>query len=204
MSTVGGRAATTRGVLLRMREQLEFVKRGKELLEMKRDQLASEINKLLGKLKERQEIDRNLMKAYEKLKNAYSTQGYSSIASQAAAVAELEIKSRPISIMGVIVPEITVDKKPTISNVPNLSSYEVASQLNSLMDKLLEISLVEAQIEILARELMMTNRKVNALNKVLIPNIMELIRYIEGKLEEEMLEEFFRGKRLKKIMERSD
>ena len=202
MSTVGGRAATTRGVLLRMREQLEFVKRGKELLEMKRDQLASETNKLLGKLKERQELDKNLMKAYDQLKIAYSTQGYSSIASQATAVAELEIRSRPVSIMGVVVPELTIEKSPNFTHVPNLSTYEVANQLNSLMGKLLEISLVEAQIEILARELMMTNRKVNALNKVLIPNIMELMRYIEGKLEEEMLEEFFRSKRLKKIMER--
>ena len=71
------------------------------------------------------------------------------------------------------------------------------------MDRLLEISVVEAQIEILARELMMTNRKVNALNKVLIPGIIELIAYIEGKLEEEMLEEFFRAKRLKQVLERS-
>ena len=37
MSSLVGKAATTRGVLLRMREQLEFVKRGRELLEMKRN-----------------------------------------------------------------------------------------------------------------------------------------------------------------------
>jgi len=202
MSTATGRAAATRGVLLRMREQLEFIKRGRELLEMKRDQLASEINKLLGKLKERESVEKSLMEVYETLKAIYSAQGYSSVASQAAAVTELEVKATPISIMGVVVPEISVAKKPSMANIPNLSTYDVAKRLNAVLDHLLEISVVEARIEILARELMVTNRKVNALDKVLIPGIMESIAYIEGKLEEEMLEEFFRAKRLKKVLER--
>jgi len=203
MSSFAGRAATTRGVLLRMREQLEFVKRGRELLEMKRDQLASETNKLLGKLKERQSIDENLMEVYRKLKAAYSTQGYSSVASQATAVTGLEVKTRPISVMGVIVPEISVEEMPNINYIPNPSTYDVANQFKSVLDNLLDISVVETKIEVLARELMMTNRKVNALNKVLIPGILESIRYIEGKLEEEMLEEFSRAKHLKKVLERS-
>lgn len=202
MSSFIGRTAATRGVLLRIREQLDFIKRGRELLEMKRDQLASEINKLLGKLSERESLEKNLMEVYEKLKAAYSTQGYSKVASQATAVSGLEVKTRPISVMGVVVPEVSVDKRPSIKYVPDLSTYDVAKRLNNVFDLLLEISVVEAQIEILAHELMMTNRKVNALNKVLIPEIQEMIRYIEGKLEEEMLEEFSRGKRLKKVLEK--
>jgi vacuolar-type H+-ATPase subunit D/Vma8 len=47
---------------------------------------------------------------------------------------------------------------------------------------------------------MMTNRKVNALERVLIPQTIELIRYIDGRLEEEALEEFFRAKRVKAVI----
>jgi vacuolar-type H+-ATPase subunit D/Vma8 len=46
----------------------------------------------------------------------------------------------------------------------------------------------------------MTNRKVNSLERVLIPGLLELIRYVEGRLEEESLEEFFRAKCVKKVI----
>jgi V/A-type H+-transporting ATPase subunit D len=187
-----------------MREQLEFVKRGRELLEMKRDHLASEINKLLEKLKQRESLDKKVLELYEKLTSVYSSQGYLSVASQAAAVTGLKIAVKPISIMGVVVPEIRIEKKPDFSSISNLSTYDVAEKFNIILEQLLEMAILEAQIEVLAKELMMTNRKVNALNKVLIPGIMESIKYIEGKLEEEMLEEFSRAKILKKVLRRVD
>jgi len=197
MSVLLGRAAATRGVLLRLREQLEFVNRGRELLKMKRDHLASEVNRLLKKIRVRQTVDRQLMEAYEKLKATYSSLGYSSTASEASTVGELEVRVRPISIMGVVVPEVLLGKKPKIDYIPSLSAYEAAREVNAAIKDLLELAETEAQIEAIAQELMMVNRKVNALDKVLIPSMLELIRYIEGRLEEEMLEEFFRAKRVR-------
>jgi vacuolar-type H+-ATPase subunit D/Vma8 len=47
---------------------------------------------------------------------------------------------------------------------------------------------------------MLTNRKVNALERVILPNMLETLRYIEGRLEEETLEEFFRAKRVKAVI----
>ena len=195
-----GRVAVTRGVLLRLREQLDFTKRGKELLEMKRDNLAAETNRLLDKIKVRHEFEQRLMEAYGSLKTAYMTLGYSRLQSQAFTVKPLEAKVRLRSVMGVLVPEIVQGQKPEINSITDPSAYAAAEQLTSSMKELLSIAEAEARIESIAQELMLTNRKVNALERVILPSILETLRYIEGRLEEETLEEFFRAKRVKALI----
>ncbi len=195
-----GRVAVTRGVLLRLREQLDFTKRGKELLEMKRDNLAAETNRLLAKIKVRHEFEQRLMEAYGSLRTAYLTLGYSRLQSQAYTVKPLEAKVRLRSVMGVLVPEIVQGQKPAINSLTDPSAYAAAEQLTSSMGELLSIAEAEARIESIAQELMLTNRKVNALERVILPNIIDTLRYIEGRLEEETLEEFFRAKRVKALI----
>jgi len=197
-----GRVAVTRGVLLRLREQLDFTKRGKELLEMKRDNLAAETNRLLAKIKVRHEFEQRLMQAYESLRTAYVTLGYSRLQSQAFTVKPLEAKVRLHSVMGVLVPEIVKGQKPAINSITDPSAYAAAVQLTSSMVELLSIAEAEARIESIAQELMLTNRKVNALERVVLPKMLETLRYIEGRLEEETLEEFFRAKRVKAVIRR--
>lgn len=195
-----GRVAVTRGVLLRLREQLDFTKRGKELLEMKRDNLAAETNRLLARIKVRHEFEQRLMEAYGSLRTAYVTLGYSRLQSQAFTVKPLEAKVRLRSVMGVLVPEIVQGQKPAINSITDPSAYAAAEQLTNSMGELLNIAEAEARIESIAQELMLTNRKVNALERVILPNILETLRYIEGRLEEETLEEFFRAKRVKALI----
>jgi V/A-type H+-transporting ATPase subunit D len=199
-----GRVAVTRGVLLRLREQLDFTKRGKELLEMKRDNLAAETNRLLDKIRARHEFEERLMEAYDTLRTAYMTLGYSRLQSQAFTVIPLEARVRLRSVMGVLVPEIVQGKKPAISSVTDPSAYAAARQLTESMGELLSIAEAEARIESIAQELMLTNRKVNALERVILPKMQETLRYIEGRLEEETLEEFFRAKRVKAIIRGQD
>jgi H(+)-transporting ATP synthase subunit D len=198
--SVAGRAAVSRGILLRLREQLEFTKKGQELLKMKRDHLASETNKLLSKVAERNELDRRLMEAYESLKAAYLSLGYTGLQSQAAAVDKMEIRVRPRSIMGVMVPEVLIEKKANTNSVSSSSASQAAVELNNLMEDLIKLVEAESRLESIAHELMMTNRKVNSLERVMIPGLLELISYVEGRLEEESLEEFFRAKLVKKVI----
>jgi V/A-type H+/Na+-transporting ATPase subunit D len=197
-----GRVAVTRGVLLRLREQLDFTKRGKELLEMKRDNLAAETNRLLVRIKLRHEFEQRLMEAYGSLRTAYVTLGYSRLQSQAFTVKPLEAKVRLRSVMGVLVPEIVQGQKPAINSITDPSAYAAAEQLTSSIEELLSIAEAEARIESIAQELMLTNRKVNALERVILPKLLETLRYIEGRLEEETLEEFFRAKRVKAVIRR--
>ena len=198
--SAAGRAAVTRGVLLRLREQLEFTRKGQELLKMKRDHLAAETNKLLPKIAERERLDRKIMEAYESLKVAYLNLGYSGLYSQASTVDKMNVRIRPRSIMGVIVPEVLVEKEANVDSISSPSAHQAGLELKNLMKELIELAEAESRIENIAYELMMTNRKVNALERVLIPGLLELIRYVEGRLEEESLEEFFRTKRVKQVI----
>jgi V/A-type H+-transporting ATPase subunit D len=195
-----GRVAVTRGVLLRLREQLEFTKRGKELLEMKRDNLAAETNRLLAEINARHEFEQRLMEAYSTLRTACMTLGYSRLQSQASTVSPMEAKVRLRSVMGVLVPEIVRGKESTFDSITEPSAYAAAQQLTEALGRLLTIAEAEAKIESIAQELMLTNRKVNALERVILPGLMETLRYIEGRLEEETLEEFFRAKRVKAVI----
>jgi len=195
-----GRAAVTRGALLRLREQLDFIKRGEELLKMKRDNLAAETNRLLAKVGVRHELEQRLMKAYLALKTAYLTLGFSRVQSHAFATIPLQAKTRLRSVMGVLVPEIVHSEKPTTASITDPSACTAAEQLTATIGELLELAEAEARIECIAQELMMTNRKVNALERVVIPDLQKLITYIEGRLEEETLEEFSRAKRVKAVI----
>jgi V/A-type H+-transporting ATPase subunit D len=196
------RAAATKGVLLRLREQLGFIEKGKEILKMKREQLAGEINRLLAEVKIRGDLEREIMEAYEYLKKAHSTLGYQNLKSMALTVGQTDVSGLMYSIMGVVVPELRIEKEADISNVASGVAYEAAEKLSPLLSRIIRLGESEAKIERLVDEFMSTNRKVNALEQIVIPSIAGTIRYIEGRLYEEMLEEFIRTKHVRDVIRR--
>ncbi|MGQ9468844.1 MAG: V-type ATP synthase subunit D [Nitrososphaerales archaeon] len=196
------RAAATKGVLLRLREQLGFIEKGKEILKMKREQLAGEINHLLAEVKTRGELEKEIMEAYEYLKKAYSMLGYQNLQSMSLTVGQIDVSGLTYSVMGVVVPELRIEKEVDISNVPPGIAHEAAEKLSPLLGKIIRLSESEAKIERLVDEFMSTNRKVNALEQIVIPSIASTIRYIEGRIYEEMLEEFIRTKHVREAIRR--
>jgi len=189
-----GRTTATRGTLIKLRDTLEFIQNGQEILKMKRDRLAGELNSLLGKLASREEAEKRLMEIYVDFKGALATLGYGAVSSTASSISQMKAEVNPISIMGVVVPKIMVKEKPQINSIQNISLYEVAEKLQMEIDELLDVAQIETNIERIAYELMMINRKVNALEKVIIPAYLKLIRYIEDLLFDEDLEDFARIK----------
>jgi len=196
------RVAATKGVLLRLREQLGFIEKGKEILKMKREQLAGEINRLLAEVKARGELEKEVMEAYDYLKKAHSMLGYQNLQSMALTVGQIDVSGLTYSVMGVAVPELRIEKEADISNVPSGVAYEAAEKISPLITKIIKLGESEAKIERLVDEFMSTNRKVNALEQIVIPSIASTIRYIEGRLYEEMLEEFIRTKHVREAIRR--
>ncbi len=186
-------------MLQKAREQLGFIEKGKEVLTMKRDQLASELNKLLSELGRRKTIDKSIGDAFDLVKYAFATGGFDSFASAASTVSLIEVRALPTSIVGVVMPEVEVIKKPGTEQIPSQIMMKAATKLAAAVQEAIELAVVEAKVERLARELMATNRKVNALEKVVIPGNKETIRYIEEKLSEQALQEFFVTKRMRDL-----
>jgi V/A-type H+-transporting ATPase subunit D len=197
-----GKVTATRGNLLKLRSTLKFVQNAMDVLKMKRDRLAGELNKLLRELARRQIAEKRLMEIYADLKIALATLGYSAVFSEGLGVSKMKVEFNSISIMGAIVPKVTIKDKPSISSIENLSLYRLAEKQLTLIDELLSVAQIEASVERIANELMKVNRKVNALEKVIVPTYLKQIRYIEDSLFDEELEDFARIKHIQAVLGR--
>lgn len=192
--SIVGKVSATKGALLKAKEQYSFILKGKEILEMKRDRLAGDINKSLPIIRKRDELENKLLNLYHEAKKVISSVGVNEAASYSKAVRPIRTKLLIKSIMGVPEPHIKLLEEVKVSAALNPYIQNIASTLLDLFNELLEVAEVEAKVEREALELMSVNRKVNALEKILIPAYVELIRYIEERISEEELEEFVKTK----------
>lgn len=186
--------SATRGTLLAMRQQLGFIRKGKEILEMKRDRIAGELNQLLPEVKKRIEVEDKVMDAYKAFVSALIKVGYEEFVNNARVLANFEVNLKRKLVMGVEEYDIEISKEPDISSIPNPVVQDAARKLYNAFEKMLKLVETENKIEALAMDLMSTARKVNALEKIVIPMYEDLVRYIEERLMEDMLEEFVRTK----------
>jgi V/A-type H+-transporting ATPase subunit D len=194
-----GRVTATRGALIRLRTNLKLITDGKNILKVKRDRLVGELNNLIKEFDRRKKLENRLTGVYEDFKEATANLGYEHIASTFLPISKIKIQVRPISIMGVIVPKITVKEKPRIDSIQDMELYKIAGNMSDLIDELLHIAQIETEIERIANELLRINRKVNALEKVIIPSAEKQVRYIEELLLDEDLEEFSRIKHVRNV-----
>ncbi|RDD53837.1 MAG: V-type ATP synthase subunit D [Candidatus Korarchaeota archaeon NZ13-K] len=195
-----GRVLPTKGFLIRLRERLRLLKSGVEALKMKRDQLVRESQSLIPDLKRRVDIERRLEEAYTLLKLAYSAAGPEEMRKAALLTTPLLTEMRVRSVIGVEVPEIKVVGL-NLAVSPSLNAVVIAAarKFADAIREMMPLVNSEAKFERLASALADTMRKVNALEKIVIPDHEAAINYIEEMLDEESLEEFIMVKKYRQI-----
>lgn len=195
-----GRVLPTKGFLIRLRERLRLLRSGVEALKMKRDQLVKEGQSLIPDLKRRSDIERKLEEAYALLKLAYSAAGPEEMRKAALLTTPLLTDMRVRSVIGVEVPEIRVVGL-SLAVSPSLNAVVIAAarKFADAVREMMSLVNSEAKFERLAVALADTMRKVNALEKIVIPDHEEAIRYVEEMLDEESLEEFLMVKKYRQI-----
>jgi V/A-type H+-transporting ATPase subunit D len=194
-----GKTTPTRGALIKLKDTLKFIREGKDVLKMKRDRLAGELNDQIKDSESRKTVEGELMEVYAKLKEVLTNLGYGVVASSAWAVPRIETRIMQVSVMGVTLPRIAVTKRPSADSIQDLGLHQVAVELQALIVDLLSLAQTEANIERISHELMMTNRKVNALEKTIIPEYERKISYIQDLLFDEDLEGFAGIKHIKNV-----
>lgn len=193
----------TRSNLLRMKQELQFIREGYQILDRKREILTTELIHLAhdGEALQKQ-VWEQLAKAYHILGLAKLTMGQEHVEWAALAVnktVDVQLKLR--SVMGVPIP--TVDAHggpPGIPYSPGDTTArldEASVAFNQVLSLIPELAELETSIWRLALELRKTQRRVNALQHIFIPNYEETIAFIQSELEEREREEVFRLKRLK-------
>ena len=108
------------------------------------------------------------------------------------------------NVMSVMVPEYDVKQEGSpvnygFVNVPLLLDAAL-EQFSKLIVRLLELAAEEKAIRLMAGEIERTRRRVNALEYVMIPNLVETIRYISMKLDEQERSTLSRLMKIKEIV----
>jgi len=193
----------TKSTLLGLKQSLEFAQEGFDLLEQKRQILVYELmSRLEAARRAQQAVDEAMAPAFEALREAVLRSGTEAMGREAlAVVAEHRIEVKPRSVMGLSLPMVRVEHqapRPTFSVAGGSAlSDEVMKRFTKALEAVARLAEVENAVLRLASEVRRTQRRVNALEKIFIPDHKETIAYIEGVLEEREREEFVIMKRAK-------
>jgi V/A-type H+-transporting ATPase subunit D len=193
----------TRSNLLRMKQDLRFAREGYEILDRKREVLTTELIRLAHDAEVLQQQVWNLLAAaYRALEKANLTMGQERVEWAALAAnktVEVQIKYR--GVMGVPIPTIEAHGEPPempYSLGDTMATLDEASAtFREALSRMPELSELMTSVWRLARELRKTQRRVNALQYIFIPDYEVTVAFIESALEEREREETFRLKRLK-------
>ncbi len=202
--------APTRSNLLQRRDQVKLAIRGADLLKRKRDALVGEFFALVkSSLEARRDLSRVSREAYFALFLANAWDGPEAVGSLALAQqGELEISLKMENIFGVKVPQVqppTFDESLPFSPVTaGASTLEAAKQFRKLVEAIVRVAATETRLRKIGEEIKKTNRRVNALEQLVIPGINYEIRHIRSVLDQRALEEVTVLKRIKAKLQARD
>lgn len=200
----------TRMDLLKLKKKINLASKGHKILKEKRDALVSEFFSLIDELKEKRKIlEANLADAYKAIILAEGVSGYGEVERAADSTVPIgEIGHKTQNIMGIKVPNFIFaeEEKKTKGRGYSLLSTSVevdraAKIFEESLKLLIKLAEKEAAATKLAEEIKKTKRKVNALERILIPKLQSDVTYITMRLEEMERENFSRLKVIKKRIE---
>ena len=202
--------APTRMNLIRIKKELRFAREGYEILDRKREVLTTELVRVAHEADILQkEVWKLLETAYRALEQARLTMGSDHVewaALAASKTVDVHLKLR--GIMGVAIPviEASGDLPKMLYGLgdTNASLDEAAAAFREVVIQTPRLSMLVTTVWRLAGELRKTQRRVNALQHIFIPQYEETVAFIVSSLEEREREETFRLKWLKSKMERME
>jgi V/A-type H+/Na+-transporting ATPase subunit D len=201
--------APTRMNLIRIKNELRFAREGYEILDRKREVLTTELVRVAHEADVIQkEVWKLLETAYGALEQARLTMGSDHVEWAAlAANKTVDVHLKLRGVMGVAIPVIEargdLPKMLYSLSGTNASLDEASAAFREVVVKIPQLSMLVTSVWRLAGELRKTQRRVNALQHIFIPQYEETVAFIVSSLEEREREETFRLKWLKSKMERA-
>ena len=193
---------------MRIKDELAFSRTGYDLLDQKRSILVSELLTLVDQAVDYQNrVEKALSDASAALEDAIMHMGRLKVANLAGSVnitSSISLGSR--KVMGVELPKVNTEfagEGPFFS--PEGTSMLADVAVNRYRDALSlmgQMSELKVSIMRLAREVRKTIRKVNSLEKLIIPDREATVRYLTGRIEEAERESMIQMKTVKNRMER--
>jgi|SRR5208283_395738 V/A-type H+-transporting ATPase subunit D len=187
----------TKSSLRKLKEDLAFAYEGYDLLNQKREILAMEIVRKIGIIRKIEaDFQEVLNKLYAAYKNTALDMGSEAVTLQSCQeMRGYFLHMDYAKFMGLKLLNIRLDlKTPCLAhNLPQTTAvYDSArAQSRATLPMLAEYATVMKSVIMLSRELKKVQRRVNALEKIFIPQHEESKKYITDRIEEMEREEIF-------------
>jgi len=204
----GQNVSATKIELLKFKKSSQVAIMVQKILDDKRKVLLKNIEEMIVEAsKARGGIWEPLQDIYKSVNEAYLALGsdtVDSVAESTPPVMEVEVSTR--RVVDVKIPALSVTEKDTKS-MPygfadtNSSIDRAAKQIKELLPKICKAAEYENSIFSLAKALEKTQKLLNALENVIIPQYQHNIRFIAQALEEKEREEFAKLKKVKAKIE---
>ncbi len=196
----------TRMELLRLRKRLVLARRGHKLLKDKQDELMKQFMLLVQEIRDlRLSVERELAEAWREFVLARALGGNEAIgAAISVPNRKTRVGVRRQQIMNVVVPVFSLSSEGKVvsyglATTPSELDTALAA-MERVLGRMVELASKEKSLELIGDEIERTRRRVNALEYVLIPNLVETIRYISMKLSEMERGNLSRLMRVKEIV----
>jgi V/A-type H+/Na+-transporting ATPase subunit D len=206
----GGRVTATKIELIKIRRSMQVAKMVHKILDDKREVLLKKIDEMIEEAnKARGDIWSPLGEIYTSVYDAYMSLGTAtleSVSDSTPSVMEVDVNIR--RIVDVKIPTLQVKTKEGGQDLSygfsetKTSVDKAARLIKNMLPKVCKAAEYENAIFSLAKELERTQKLINALEYVIIPQYDNAITFIRASLEEREREEFVRLKKVKVVIEK--
>ncbi|MEM2856551.1 MAG: V-type ATP synthase subunit D [Candidatus Nitrosocaldaceae archaeon] len=203
----GRNIVPTKIELIRLKRSLKVAQMVHKILDDKREVLLKRIDEMIEDAnKARAEIWSPLEDVYNAVRDAYMALGTNNVESIAMLTPpSIEVDVNVRRIVDVKVPTLQVSSKGDKLSYgfadTNASVDKAARLIKNILPDICKAAEYENAIFSLAKELEKTQRLLNALEYVIMPQYRNAIKFISASLEEREREEFVRLKKVKSILE---
>ncbi len=194
--------AANRSRWLQLRAESQAARRGRDLLDEKREALVREIARRLARREDAwRRAGANLAEARAALRDARTEVGRSTLESAALgrAAAKSPARWREISVFGIPVPALVSQPSPWRPawgpGGAAASLDRAGAAFGKALPSIIELAAEELAVRALERGLAKTSHRINALEKIILPGLEREIHEVSSAIEEEERDEAFRRRR---------
>jgi len=200
----------TKTNLIKEKRSLQLALQGYDLLEKKREILVIELMNRMDALELlEQEIAKMTEKAYATLRQMLLSVGRErALSISSLPVRDITLTASHVNVSGMTLPTLDVHASAPVLHYSFMNSFAVCDEtvieFTELLQKLSIAAGMRSIVWRLAREVRKTQRRVNALDKMVIPRSREIVKFIDASLDERERESLFAVKMLKQRLSEQD
>jgi V/A-type H+/Na+-transporting ATPase subunit D len=206
----GKRVVATKIELIKIRRSMQISKMVHKILDDKREVLLKKIDEMIDEAnKARADIWDPLDDIYKAVFHAYLSLGTSTIQSLSSCTPpSINVDVHIKRIVDVKIPALEISSKKGVQDLTygfsdtNSSVDQATKLIKNILPGICKAAEYENAIFSLAKELEKTQKLINALEYIIIPQYQDALSFIKSTLEEREREEFVRLKKVKAVIER--